>query len=262
MVTLTDSAFELSPLVWNPWLGHLELLYETSQVDTTWHDYVLWLEMVTLTGSAFKLSLLVWNLCVCVISFIPFGIISWNFTGGCSMTGPCFVITNGHSHRLCFWFISLSMKSLCLCHIFYTIWNYSMKLHRWMQHDQTIFCGDTNGHSHRLCFWFISLNMKSLTGHTIWNYFMKLHRWMQLKETICCDGERSLSSQTDYCRCSKTSNTSCLPKTPRQTVQSQIRLLLKKQSDQGLPCLLFWQAFCEFQPWKPTFYLRTEREKC
>ena len=26
---------------------------------------------------------------------------------------------------------------------------------------------------------------------------------------------------------------------PRQTGQTQIRLLLKKQSDQGLPCLLF-----------------------
>ena len=46
---------------------------------------------------------------------------------------------------------------------------------------------------------------------------------------------------------SKISNTSCLPKKPRQTAQTQIRLLLKKQSDQGLPCLLFWQAFCEFQ---------------
>ena len=43
------------------------------------------------------------------------------------------------------------------------------------------------------------------------------------------------------------SNTSCLPKIPRQTVQTKIRLLLKKQSDQGLPCLLFCQAFFEFQ---------------
>ena len=31
-----------------------------------------------------------------------------------------------------------------------------------------------------------------------------------------------------------------------ETVQTQIRLLLKKQSDQCLPCLLFWRAFCEF----------------
>ena len=42
-----------------------------------------------------------------------------------------------------------------------------------------------------------------------------------------------------YHKCSKVSNTSCLPKGPGQTAQTQIRLLLKKQSDQGLPCLLF-----------------------
>ena len=40
-----------------------------------------------------------------------------------------------------------------------------------------------------------------------------------------------------YGKCSKISNTSHLPKKPSQTVQTQIRLLLKKQSDQGLPCL-------------------------
>ena len=44
-------------------------------------------------------------------------------------------------------------------------------------------------------------------------------------------------------RCSKISNTSFLPKWPRQTAQTQ------KQCDQGLPCLLLWQAFCEIQPW-------------
>ena len=42
-----------------------------------------------------------------------------------------------------------------------------------------------------------------------------------------------------YCRCSKTSNTSHMPKRSRQTVHTQIRLLLKKQSDQRLPYLLF-----------------------
>ena len=36
---------------------------------------------------------------------------------------------------------------------------------------------------------------------------------------------------------------SCLPKRDRQTAQTQIRLLLKKQSDQGLPCLLFRLPF-------------------
>ena len=34
-------------------------------------------------------------------------------------------------------------------------------------------------------------------------------------------------------------NTRSLPKRSRQTAQTQIRLLLKKQSDQGLCCLLF-----------------------
>ena len=41
-----------------------------------------------------------------------------------------------------------------------------------------------------------------------------------------------------YGKCSKISNTICLPKRPRQTGRTQIRLLLKKQSDQGLPYLL------------------------
>ena len=45
-------------------------------------------------------------------------------------------------------------------------------------------------------------------------------------------------------KCSKISNASYLPKKSTQTVQTQIRLLLKKQSDQGLPWLLFWQAIC------------------
>ena len=43
-------------------------------------------------------------------------------------------------------------------------------------------------------------------------------------------------------KCSKILNTSCLPKRPRQTGQTQNRLLLKKQSDQGIPCLLFCQV--------------------
>ena len=40
-------------------------------------------------------------------------------------------------------------------------------------------------------------------------------------------------------KCSKISNTSYLHKRPRETRQTLIRLLLKKQSDQGLPCLPF-----------------------
>ena len=46
-----------------------------------------------------------------------------------------------------------------------------------------------------------------------------------------------------YGKCSKISNTSCLPKKRlRQTGQTQIRLLLEKQSDQGLPCFLQKQS--------------------
>ena len=47
----------------------------------------------------------------------------------------------------------------------------------------------------------------------------------------------------EYSKCSKISNLIACQKDPRQAGQTQIRLLLKKQSDQGLPCLLFWPAF-------------------
>ena len=33
----------------------------------------------------------------------------------------------------------------------------------------------------------------------------------------------------------------------------------RPKSDLGSHCLLFWQLYCEFQPSKPTFYLRTEK---
>ena len=42
-----------------------------------------------------------------------------------------------------------------------------------------------------------------------------------------------------YGKCSKIPSTSCLPKRSRQAGQAQISLLLRKQSDQDLPCLLF-----------------------
>ena len=54
--------------------------------------------------------------------------------------------------------------------------------------------------------------------------------------------------ETHYSKYSNISHTRCLLIRPRQTRQTRIRLLLKKQSDQGLPCLPFRQAFCEFQP--------------
>ena len=47
---------------------------------------------------------------------------------------------------------------------------------------------------------------------------------------------------------SKILNTNCLPQRPKPTVQTQIRLLMKKQSVQGLHSLLFWRAFCYFHP--------------
>ena len=69
--------------------------------------------------------------------------------------------------------------------------------------------------------------------------------------TLCT--KSNFMSDGDQCKLSKLLNTSYQPKSPRQTVQTQIRLLLMKQSDQGIPFLLFWQAFYEFQPWKETF---------
>ena len=48
--------------------------------------------------------------------------------------------------------------------------------------------------------------------------------------------EARLPEDKSLGKCSQISNTSCLL---RQTGQTQIRQLLKKQSDQGLPCLLF-----------------------
>ena len=45
--------------------------------------------------------------------------------------------------------------------------------------------------------------------------------------------------QRTYSKCSKILNTGCLAKRHSQTAETQIRLLLQKQSDQGLPCLLF-----------------------
>ena len=49
----------------------------------------------------------------------------------------------------------------------------------------------------------------------------------------------SFKSEVSHCKCSKISNTSCLPKRPRQTMQTQIRLFLRKQSDQPRQDLLF-----------------------
>ena len=59
-------------------------------------------------------------------------------------------------------------------------------------------------------------------------------------------GSRRIIIEKRYSKYSKILKTSCLPKRPWQTGKTQIRLLLKKQSDQGIPCLLFWPPFGEF----------------
>ena len=42
----------------------------------------------------------------------------------------------------------------------------------------------------------------------------------------------------EYSKCSKILNTNCLPKRHGEKAQTKIRLLLEKQSDQDLSCLL------------------------
>ena len=60
----------------------------------------------------------------------------------------------------------------------------------------------------------------------------------------------------------KISNTSCLPKRPRQTEQNKIRLFLKKKSYPVSPICYFDKYFATSSPWKPMFYVKTERKKC
>ena len=47
-------------------------------------------------------------------------------------------------------------------------------------------------------------------------------------------GARSIKYEVRYDKVSKISNSSCQLNRPEQTAQTQIRLLLKKQTDQGL----------------------------
>ena len=63
-----------------------------------------------------------------------------------------------------------------------------------------------------------------------------------------------LSGNYTYGKCSKISNTSCVPKRLRQTVQIQIR--------RSSLIRIFPVCFSDNHSWKLTFYLRTEREKC
>ena len=65
-----------------------------------------------------------------------------------------------------------------------------------------------------------------------------------------------------YGKHSKISNSSCLPLKPGQTWQTQIKLPIKKQSDQGLPCLIFWQAFCDFPALITNILIENRKRKC
>ena len=67
-----------------------------------------------------------------------------------------------------------------------------------------------------------------------------------LSSKFCLSKPMGLT-QPKYGRCSKILNTSCLPKRPQQTAPTQIRQLLKKQFNQGLPYLPFKRAFLKFQ---------------
>ena len=66
-------------------------------------------------------------------------------------------------------------------------------------------------------------------------------KWFHGKISLYFDTDLVVSfvHKNKYGKGSKISNTDHLPKRSRQTGQTQIRLLLKKQSDQGLPFLLF-----------------------
>ena len=77
--------------------------------------------------------------------------------------------------------------------------------------------------------------------------YLKVFKLLEFEKCIGKENRSQFYSQIDCLstckykvlqnKCSKISNTGCLPKMPRQTVQTQIRLLLKKQSDQGLRSL-------------------------
>ena len=61
----------------------------------------------------------------------------------------------------------------------------------------------------------------------------------QPRPTSGCILQDNLLTLFGDCNCSKILNTCCQPKWPNQTAQTQIRLLMKKLSDQGLPTSIF-----------------------
>ena len=105
--------------------------------------------------------------------------------------------------------------------------------------------------AHKILF---QTNMFNLLKLVLYKYSIQ---WQHLTLSLCETAFTRIPTRSElqlshYGKCSKISNTSCLPKRPRQTVQTQIRLLLKKQSDQGLPHLLFWH-FVNARPDYPLF---------
>ena len=94
----------------------------------------------------------------------------------------------------------------------------------------------------RLCnIWSTNLNVKceSYTGRWLtWHVKPHVLQSQDVRQDITifviyCMSDwylKGLMFNRSYSKCSNISNTSCLPKRPRQTVQTQIRLLLKKLS--------------------------------
>ena len=77
------------------------------------------------------------------------------------------------------------------------------------------------------------------TFHTMPCFLSKQFGTMAcMDQTVLTEFREEESEAYIYGKCSKILNTNCLQKKPRQTGQTQIRLLLQKQSDQGLPYLL------------------------
>ena len=62
---------------------------------------------------------------------------------------------------------------------------------------------------------------------------------MAIKTEVSLFGANAAEKINQYGKSSKILHTSCLLKGPKQTAQTQIRLLLMRGSDQGLTCLLF-----------------------
>ena len=75
-------------------------------------------------------------------------------------------------------------------------------------------------------------------NHSTAVYFQMVNMMGLLKESDILSGKLSYTSVV-YGKCSEILNTTFIERRHRQTAQTQVILLLKKQSDLVLPCLLF-----------------------